>query len=45
MKFKYSICHPDNSEIEYPEKILTAEQVKEKALNYPVQIYLIGQKH
>lgn len=35
MKFKYSICYPDKSEIEYPDKILTAEQVKETALNYP----------
>ena len=35
MKFKYSICHPDNHVIEYPNEILSVEQVKEIVLNYP----------
>ncbi|MBC7774637.1 MAG: hypothetical protein H7246_04300 [Phycisphaerae bacterium] len=35
MKYKYSICHPEKSEIEYPEQILSAEQVKERAIKYP----------
>ena len=35
--YKYSICYPDNSEIEYPKEILTAEQVKSMVINYPWQ--------
>jgi len=35
MSYKYSICHPDKSEIEYPNQILSEKEVKEKVLNYP----------
>lgn len=35
MKYTYSICYPEKSKIEYPNKILSAEQVKEIVLNYP----------
>ncbi|MCK6691995.1 MAG: hypothetical protein L6Q97_07820 [Thermoanaerobaculia bacterium] len=35
MYYKHSICHPENSEIEYPDKKLSAEQVREIARNYP----------
>lgn len=35
MKYNYSICYPDQSEMEYPEKILSAQEVKKIALNYP----------
>jgi hypothetical protein len=35
MKYKYSICHPEKEEIEYPDQILSAEQVKQIALTYP----------
>lgn len=34
MNYKYSICYPDRYEIEYPDKVLSADEVKEKALNY-----------
>lgn len=35
MYYKHSICHPENPEIEYPDKKLTAEQVREIARKYP----------
>ena len=35
MSYKYSICHPEKSEIEYPNQILSEKEVKEKVLNYP----------
>ena len=35
MPYKYSICHIDQPEIEYPEEILTDKQVKEMVLAYP----------
>lgn len=35
MEYKYSICHPNKYEIEYPEQILSSEQVREKAITYP----------
>jgi hypothetical protein len=34
MPFKYSICHVDKPNIEYPKNILTAEEVKEIVHNY-----------
>jgi hypothetical protein len=34
MSYKCSICYPDKAEIEYPEEILSAEQVKQIALKY-----------
>ncbi len=34
MAYKYSICHPDKREIEYSDRLLSAEQVKDFALNY-----------
>ena len=35
MSFKYSICHPDKPNIEYPKTILTADAVKEMVHSYP----------
>jgi hypothetical protein len=35
MSYKCSICYPDRFEIEYNEEVLSAEQVKYIALNYP----------
>lgn len=35
MYYKHSICRPESPEIEYPEKKLTAEQVREIARKYP----------
>lgn len=35
MNFKYSICHPDKSEIEYLNNPLSKEKVIEIAKNYP----------
>ena len=35
MKFKYSICHPNNSKIEYKNSIISAEEVLKIAKNYP----------
>lgn len=35
MRYNYSICHPEKGDIEYPEVILTAADVKHIALNYP----------
>lgn len=37
MSYKCSICYPDKSEIEYPDKIFSAEQVRQLALKYPWQ--------
>ncbi len=35
MPFKYSICHVDKPNIEYPKEILTTAEVREIALRYP----------
>lgn len=33
--YKYSICHPDRAEIEYPSSLLDKEQVFEMVRKYP----------
>ncbi len=35
MLYKHTICHIDQPNIEYPEDLLSASQVKEMVLNYP----------
>ncbi|MBQ0787916.1 MAG: hypothetical protein KBT69_10470 [Oceanihabitans sp.] len=35
MSFKYSICHPDKPNIEYPKNTLNASAVKEMVHSYP----------
>lgn len=35
MKFKYTICHPDRKEIEFPSEILDSNEVLKFAKNYP----------
>lgn len=35
MTFKYSICHPDNPNIEYKNQLISGEEVLEIAKNYP----------
>jgi hypothetical protein len=35
MHYKHSICHPEDPQIEYPDKKLTAEQVRDIAKHYP----------
>ena len=35
MSYKFSICHPEKEEIEYPNTTLNSEQVKELATKYP----------
>ena len=34
MNYKYSICHPDKYDIEYPDKVLTKDEVVEMVKNY-----------
>lgn len=35
MTYNYSICHPDNENIEYPKKVLIEDEVLEMVKNYP----------
>ena len=35
MKFKYTICLPDKSEIQYFDEILNRDQILENAKKYP----------
>lgn len=35
MTYKYSICHPDKSAIEYPDKELNTKEVFEMVKSYP----------
>jgi len=42
MTYKYSICHPDQPKIEYPEKELNKHEVLEMIKNYAWDDILIS---